>query len=214
MDDVPSRIEHTVLGPTTTWDDVAAVLDDALREGMRACIPPCYVGEASEYANVDLVTVIGFPHGQHTTEAKCAEATDAWDASADELDVVANVGRLKTGDDEAFQADIAEVVAAVPVPVKVIVEAPLLDDKELRRACRAAADADAAFVKTATGFSEGGATVGDVAVMSEYLPVKASGGVGSWEKARAMFEAGAERIGASSGDVIVREYREAADAPE
>ncbi len=210
MDDVPARIEHTVLGPTTTWDDVTTVLDDALREGMRACIPPCYVEEASEYApGVELATVVGFPHGQHATPIKSAEAKAAWEAGADEIDMVANVGRLKAGDDEAVRDDIAEVVAAVPVPVKVIVEAPLLDEAELRRACEAAVDADADFVKTATGFSEGGATVPDVEVMSEYLPVKASGGVGSWDEAEAMFAAGAERIGASSGDVIVREYHEA-----
>ncbi|MFC7132609.1 MULTISPECIES: deoxyribose-phosphate aldolase [Salinibaculum] len=210
MDDVPPRIEHTVLGPTTTWTDVTEVLDTALREGMRACIPPCYVAEATDYApNVDTATVVGFPQGQHTTGVKCTEARGAWDDGADELDVVANVGRLRDGDDEAVTEDIAEVVAAVPVPVKVIVEAPLLDEDELRRACQAAVDADADFVKTATGFSEGGATVEDVEIMSEYLPVKASGGVGSWEQAEALFEAGAERIGASSGDVIVAEYREA-----
>jgi deoxyribose-phosphate aldolase len=211
MDDVASRIEHTVLGPTTTWDDVRTVLDAALQEGMRACVPPCYVADAAEYApEVGVVTVVGFPHGQHTTDTKCAEAGDAWADSAAELDVVANLGHLRAGDDGAFQADIAEVVAAVPIPVKIIVEAPLLSESELRRACQAAADADAAFVKTATGFSKGGATVGDVEIMSEYLPVKASGGVGSWEAAAAMFKAGAERIGASSGDVIVREYCDAA----
>jgi len=210
MNDVPARIEHTVLGPTTTWADVTAVLDTALREGMRACIPPCYVADAAEYApNVDVATVVGFPHGQHTTATKCQEAREAWDEGADELDVVANIGRIVAGEDEAVTEDIAEVVATVPVPVKVIVEAPLLDESQLRRACQAAADADAAFVKTATGFSEGGATVADVEVMSEYLPVKASGGVGSWVEAKAMFDAGAERIGASSGDVIVDEYRDA-----
>lgn len=209
MEDVPDRIEHTVLGPTTTWDDVTAVLDDALRAGMRACIPPCYVEEASEYApGVGLATVVGFPHGQNAPAAKSAEAKAAWEAGADEIDMVANVGRLKAGDDVAVRDDIAEVVAAVPVPVKVIIETPLLDDEELRRACEAAADAHADFVKTATGFSDGGATVPDVRVMSDYLPVKASGGVGSWEEAEAMFEAGAERIGASSGDVIVEEYWE------
>jgi deoxyribose-phosphate aldolase len=215
MDDLPDRIEHTVLGPTTTWDDVTAVLDTAMREGMRACIPPCYVEEAAEYApGVTLTTVIGFPHGQHATGIKCAEAKAAWEAGAAEIDMVANVGRLKAGDDEAVTEDIAEVVAAVPVPVKVIVEAPLLDEDELRRACEAADEADAAFVKTATGFSEGGATVPDVEVMSEYLPVKASGGVGSWESAQAMFDAGAERIGASSGDVIVSEYHDATGGEE
>jgi deoxyribose-phosphate aldolase len=213
MNDVPARIEHTVLGPTTTWADVTAVLDAAMREGMRACIPPCYVADAADYApGVDIATVVGFPHGQHATAVKCAEAQQAWDDGADELDVVANVGRLRGGADDAVEADLAEVVAAVPVPVKVIVEAPLLDDEQLRRACQAAVDADADFVKTATGFSDGGATVEDVDLMSEYLPVKASGGVGSWEQAKAMFDAGAERIGASSGDAIVAEYQTAEES--
>ena len=208
MNDVPTRIEHTVLGPTTTWADVTGVLDTAMREGMRACIPPCYVADAADYApGVDIATVIGFPHGQHATAIKCAEAQQAWDDGADELDVVANVGRLRGGADDAVEDDLAEVVAAVPIPVKVIVESPLLDDGELRRACQAAVDADADFVKTATGFSDGGATVEDVELMSEFLPVKASGGVGSWKQAKAMFDAGAERIGASSGDTIVAEYR-------
>jgi deoxyribose-phosphate aldolase len=207
MNNVPARIEHTVLGPTTTWAAVAEGLDTAARDGMRACIPPCYLEQATEYApSLDIVTVVGFPHGHHTTPTKCFEARAAWNAGAAEIDVVANVGRLRGGDDDAVAADIAEVVAAVPIPVKVIVEAPLLDESELRRICRAVADADAAFLKTATGFSDGGATVDDVAVMSEYLPVKASGGIGSWEAAKAMFDAGAERIGASSGDAIVAQY--------
>jgi deoxyribose-phosphate aldolase len=210
MDDVPARIEHTVLGPTTTWGDVRDVLDTALKEEMSACVPPCYVAAATEYApGVDVTAVVGFPHGQHTTEVKCAEAGRAWEDGADEIDVVANVGRLLDGEDDAVEADLEEVVAAVPVPVKVIVEAPLLEAGALRRACEAAVRADADFLKTATGFSAGGATVADVERMSEYLPVKASGGIGSWETALAMFEAGAERIGASSGDVVVGEYRAA-----
>jgi len=209
MDDVPARIEHTVLGPTTTWADATAVLDTALREGMRACIPPCYVERAVDYApGVDITAVVGFPHGQHTTAVKCREAEQAWKAGAAELDMVANVGAVRGGDGDALRADVAEVVATVPVPLKVIVEAPLLSEADLRRACALAAEADADYVKTATGFSEGGATVEDVAVMSEYLPVKASSGIGSWEKARAMFEAGAERIGASSGDAIVTQWRD------
>ncbi len=210
MDDVPERIEHTVLGPTTNSDDVTTALDIALRDGMKVCLPPCYVAEAADYApNLEIATVVGFPHGQHTTAVKCHEASEAWEDGAAEIDMVANIGRLRSGEDERVKEDIAEVVATVPIPVKVIVESPLLDDAELQRACQAAADADADFVKTATGFSEGGATVEAVEVMSEYLPVKASGGIGSWEKAKAMFDAGAERIGASSGDSIVAEYREA-----
>lgn len=212
MDDVPQRIEHTVLGPTTAWADVVEVLDTASEYGMAACIPPCYVDRATDYApECKLVSVVGFPHGQHTPETKYEEATQLWQAGVTEVDVVANVGRIRAGDREAVRDELSELVAAVPIPVKVIVEAPLLSEDELRLACEAAADAEAAFVKTATGFSEGGATVEDVALMSTYLPVKASGGVGSWAFARELFEAGAERIGASSGATIVREYRAATE---
>lgn len=209
MDDVPAHIEHTVLGPETKFSDVLEVLDDAIQDGMRACIPPTYVAEAVEYANVPVSTVIDFPHGQGATAAVCEAAKQAWDDGADELDMVCNVGRLKAGEDDTVREHVAEVVASVPVPVKVIVEAPLLTDEELDRVGRLAADADASFLKTATGFSDGGATVEDVERLAKYLPVKASSGVGSWETAQAMFDAGATRIGASSGDVIVREWQEA-----
>ncbi len=199
-----ARIDHTVLGPETTWRDVEAGLDDADARGMNACIPPCYVAEAVEYApDVTLVTVCGFPHGQEAPATKESEAEHAWMDDADELDVVLNVGRLKAGDTDAVREELELVVAAVPIPVKVIVEAPLLTEAELRTACELAAEADADFVKTATGFSEGGATVEDVQVMAEYLPVKASGGIGSFEAAVAMLDAGAERIGASSGVEIL-----------
>ncbi|WP_424002796.1 deoxyribose-phosphate aldolase [Haloarcula salina] len=217
MDDLPDRIEHTVLGPTTTPDDVRTCLDEALQYGTRACIAPCYLPLASDYANVPLTAVVDFPHGQGQTEAVCRAAKLAWNAGADELDVVCNVGLLKAGEDDALADHLTEVVASVPIPVKVIVEAPLLTDDELERVGRLVADADAAYLKTATGFSEGGATVHDVEILSTYLPVKASGGVGSWTEAKAMFEAGAERIGASSGDTIVREWRaerEGGDAAE
>ena len=207
MDDVPSRIEHTVLGPTTTWADVTETLDTALQYGMRACLPPCYVEQAREYApTVDLVTVVGFPHGQHTTETKCTEAEQAWKDDVDEIDVVCNLGSLLADDVEDVQRELEEVVASVPIPVKVIVESHLLGDDQLHSVCEAVSGAEAAYIKTSTGFSDGGATVEDVALMSEYLPVKASGGIGSWSFAEELFEAGAERIGASSGDVIVEEY--------
>lgn len=209
MEDVLSRIEHTVLGPETTPADVETVLDDASEYGLRACIPPCYVEHAAEYApDVEVATVIGFPHGNHTTAAKVAESLEAVDAGAAELDVVMNVGLLTAGEVEAVREDIESVVAATTRPVKVIIETPLLSDEEKHRASQIVADAGAAFVKTATGFGGGGATVHDVELMCEYAPVKASGGVGSWDDAEAMFEAGAERIGASSGDVIAREYLE------
>ena len=202
-----ASIDHTVLGPETTLDDVKTVLDEAADHGMNACIPPCYVTEASEYApDVPLATVIGFPHGQNAPGAKEREAELAWEAGADELDIVINVGRLRAGDDASVQAELEAVVAAVPIPVKVIIETALLSDAEKHRACEAARDAGADMVKTSTGFADGGATVEDVELMSEYLPVKASGGVGSYEEALAMFDAGAERIGASSGVAIVDGY--------
>ncbi|ELY74725.1 deoxyribose-phosphate aldolase [Natrinema pallidum] len=193
-------IDHTVLGPATTPADVRGVLDEATEYGMNACIPPYAVELAAEYApDVTLATVIGFPHGQHAPAAKRKEGVAAWQDGADELDVVLNIGRLKAGEDDAVRDELAELVAAVPIPVKVIIETALLTDVEKRRACEAAAAADAAMVKTATGFADGGATVDDVDLMSDFLPVKASGGIGSYEAAVAMLEAGAERIGASSG---------------
>jgi deoxyribose-phosphate aldolase len=205
-----ASIDHTVLGPETTWADVETVLDEAADHGMNACIPPCYVAEAADYANAPstIATVVGFPHGQHAPAAKRDEAVGAWEDGADELDLVINVGRLKAGEDDAVAAEIADVVAAVPVPVKVIIETALLSDAEKRRACEAAVDADADMVKTSTGFADGGAAVSDVELMSDYLPVKASGGVGSYDEAMAMLDAGATRIGASSGVEIVEGFPE------
>jgi len=213
LDSFAASIDHTVLGPETTWGDVETVLDEAADHGMNACIPPCYVTEAVDYENAPatIATVVGFPQGQHAPGTKRDEAVAAWDAGADEIDLVINVGRLKAGEDDAVAAEISGVVAAVPVPVKVIIETALLSDDEKRRACEAAADADADMVKTSTGFADGGATVSDVELMSEYLPVKASGGVGSYEEASAMLDAGAVRIGASSGVAIVEGHPESAE---
>lgn len=203
-DDLAPKIDHTVLGPETTWADTQRVLDEAAEHGMNACIPPCYVAEAAEYApDVTLATVIGFPHGQHAPAAKREEAVIADEDGADELDVVVNIGRLQAGETDAVQEELAGVVAATPLPVKVIIETALLSDAEKRDACAAAEAAGADMVKTSTGFADGGAEVADVELMSEYLPVKASGGVGSYEEAVAMLEAGAERIGASSGVAIL-----------
>ncbi len=200
-------IDHTVLGMETTRTDVERTLDEALGSGMNACIPSCYVAEASAYApNVRLVSVCGFPHGQVSTEAKEFEAERAWKDGADEIDVVCNVGRLRAGEVDAVREEIERVVASVPIPVKLIVEAPLLAESELRTVCELAADSGVAYVKTATGFSVGGATVEDVRVMSEYAPVKASGGIGSFEAAVEMLDAGADRIGASAGVAIVEGF--------
>lgn len=207
-DELASAIDHTVLGPETTFADVRRVLDEATEHGMNACIPPCYVADAREYAPEDLTiaTVVGFPHGQNAARAKHDEAVAAWEDGADELDVVINVGRLKADEREAVETELAELVAAVPVPVKVIIETALLTEEETHTACEVARAADADFVKTATGFADGGATVADVELMAEYLPVKASGGIGDWGTAKAMLDAGATRIGASSGVAILESF--------
>jgi len=206
-------IDHTVLGPTTTRADIERVVTEAADHGMNVCVPPGYVESAVEFGaqfeeSPTVVTVIGFPHGQDDPQIKRTAAETAWKAGADELDVVLNIGRLIAGETEGVTDELAEIAASVPIPVKVIIETALLSDEEKHHACQAAVEADAAMVKTSTGFADGGATVADVELMSEYLPVKASGGIGDYETAMAMIGAGADRIGASCGGDIL------AGAPE
>ncbi|MDR5656352.1 deoxyribose-phosphate aldolase [Halodesulfurarchaeum sp. HSR-GB] len=205
QDELAGHIDHTVLGPETTMADVRQVIEEAEAWGMNVCIPPCYVAEARDLAEAEttIATVIGFPHGQHDPAIKREEAVRAVEAGADELDVVLNVGRLQAGETDAVRDELAAIVEAVSVPVKVIVEAPLLSEAEKHAAGEAAVAAGVDFLKTATGFGGGGATVEDVELLAEYRPVKASGGIGSYEAAMAMLEAGAERIGASSGVEIL-----------
>ena len=210
--DLAPLIDHTVLGPTTTPDDVDRVVSEAIEAGMNVCLPPCYLDRAADApADLTVATVIGFPHGQNDPEIKREAGASAWKAGADELDVVLNVGRLKAGESDAVADELAAVVASVPISVKVIIETALLTEEEKHRACEAAVDADADMVKTSTGFADAepsGATLADVELMADYLPVKASGGIGDYETAMAMVDAGAERIGASSGPAIL------AGAPE
>lgn len=204
-----AAIDHTVLGPETTREDALRAVEEAHEYGMNACVPTCYAAEASEHRpEVTLATVIGFPHGQNAPEAKRAEGVGAWNDGADELDVVCNRGRLLGDEPERFEEELAEIVASVPIPVKVILETSELDATEIRRAAELAAEADAAMLKTSTGFGEGGATIEDVELLAEHLPVKASGGIRDYGTARAMLDAGAERIGASSGVALVEDFPE------
>jgi len=209
-EELAAAIDHTVLGPETTPSDVARLVETAEEYGMNVCVPPCYVTEARLVASDDLTiaTVVGFPHGQHAPAAKREEGIIAVEDGADELDFVINVGRLQADELGLVQDDIVETVDAVDVPVKVIIETALLTDAQKHAACEAAVASGADMVKTSTGFADGGATVHDVELMSDYLPVKASGGVGNYEDANAMLDAGAVRIGASSGDAIVEDFIE------
>jgi len=205
--ELAARIDHTELGPETQWHDVKETLDEAERYGMNACVPPSFVERAADYApDTTLATVVGFPHGHHAPEVKALEAELAHEAGADELDMVVDVGALKDGDDEHVRADIAAVVDATPLLVKVIVEATLLTMREKERVGELVVEAGADMLKTSTGFSGRGATIRDVRLLSRYLPVKASGGISTWGAARTMFDIGATRIGASSGDRIVEDF--------
>lgn len=209
-------IDHTLLKPEATEDDIIKLCDEAARFGFASvCVNPSWVKKAAELLNrtsVPVCTVIGFPLGAAVSDVKAFEARRAIFDGAREVDMVMNIGALKSGDDCTVEQDIKAVADAAHgsgVLCKVIIETALLTDNEKIRACLAAKNAGADFVKTSTGFSKGGATVHDVALMRRTvggaLGVKASGGVKGIDDARAMFEAGATRIGASVGVKIAQE---------
>ncbi|MCD7807854.1 MAG: deoxyribose-phosphate aldolase [Erysipelotrichaceae bacterium] len=200
-------IDHTILKADATKADVIKICDEAIQYDFASvCINPCWVSFAADYlkdSDVNVCTVIGFPLGANTSSVKAFEAKAAVDNGADEVDMVINIGALKAGDEETVYQDIKAVVEATDKLTKVIIETCLLTDEEKVIACQLAKKAGADFVKTSTGFSTGGATVHDVALMKETvgdeLKVKASGGVRSYEDMLAVIEAGASRIGTSSG---------------
>ncbi|MEI4832204.1 deoxyribose-phosphate aldolase [Bacillus sp. FJAT-53711] len=210
---IAKLIDHTVLKPDTTKADVIKVLEEAKKYNFASvCINPTWVKLAAEELaghDVDVCTVIGFPLGANTTETKVFETKDVIAKGATEVDMVINVGALKDGDNEFVKNDIREVVQAAKgkALVKVIIETCLLTDEEKVRACELSVKAGADFVKTSTGFSTGGATAEDIALMRKTVGanvgVKASGGVRTREDAEKMIEAGASRIGASASVAIV-----------
>ena len=214
--DWASLIDHTLLKPEASEADIRKLCDEAAQFGFASvCVNPSWVKQASAFlrgTGVPVCTVIGFPLGATLSDVKAYEARRAIFNGAREVDMVINVGALKSGDDCAVEDDIRAVAEAAHengVLCKVIIETALLTDEEKVRACLAAKNANADFVKTSTGFSKGGATVHDIALMrrtvGSELGVKASGGVKGIEDARAMFEAGATRIGASVGVKIAQE---------
>ena len=212
---IAKYIDHTLLKADARKEDIEKLCSEAFHNGFASvCVNSCWVPLASDLlagTDVKVCTVVGFPIGAASANAKAAEAADAVKNGADEIDMVINIGMLKSGMMEAVEDDIREVRNAAKGKVlKVIIETCLLSDDEKRAACRAAADAGADFVKTSTGFSTGGATVHDVALMKDAvssfgLKVKASGGIRNYKDAKAMIDAGADRIGASAGIAIVKE---------
>lgn len=212
--DLARMIDHTLLKPDATRDEIEKLCQEALTyQFASVCVNPHWVPLAAQLLKgspVKVCTVIGFPLGATSTAAKAFEAADAIAHGAQEVDMVLNIGALKSGDLDTVQQDIAAVVEAArgKALVKVILETGLLTRDEKITACRLAKAAGADFVKTSTGFGHGGATVEDVALMRETvgpeMGVKASGGVRDAATARAMIQAGANRIGASAGVSIVR----------
>ena len=209
---IAAMIDHTLLRATATAEEIEELCAQARRHSFASvCVNPCHVALAAKClagSDVKVCAVIGFPLGANTSAVKAFETENAIADGAREVDMVINIGELKAGRDDAVVEDIRAVTAAARgAPVKVIIETCYLTDAEKKRACKAAVDAGAQFVKTSTGFGTGGATVEDVRLMRAAAPahmqVKASGGVRTYEDATAMIEAGAERLGTSAGVAIV-----------
>ena len=214
--DWASLVDHTLLKPEASEADIERLCEEAARHRFASvCVNPTWVRAASCHlrgSGVPVCTVVGFPLGATLPDVKAYEARRAIFDGAGEVDMVINLGALKSGDDCAVEYDIRAVVEAAHehgVLVKTIIETALLTDEEKVRACLAAKSAGADFVKTSTGFAKSGATVADVALMRRTvgaeMGVKASGGVKGITDARAMLEAGATRIGASVGVKIAQE---------
>jgi len=209
---IAHTIDHTLLAPEATAEQIDNLCDEARQyEFYSVCILPRWIEHAKKRlggSKVKVVTVISFPHGNDLSTSKALASQQAKNAGADEIDMVMNLGWAKSGDWPAVENDIAQVVKAVkPNPVKVILETCLLSQDQIQEACQAAARAGAKFVKTSTGFSKSGATIEAVKLMKASVPptmeVKASGGIRDLPTALAMIQAGATRLGTSSGAAII-----------
>jgi len=213
LDQIKKSIDHTLLKPEATFSQIEQLVKEALDyHFFSVCINPSYVASCAEMlkgSDVKVCTVIGFPLGMTTTSTKALETKEAIKNGASEIDMVINIGALKSQNDLLVEDDIREVVqAASGHLVKVIIETSLLTKEEKVKACKLAEKAGAHFVKTSTGFNGGGASVEDIELMrqsvSPHIGVKASGGIKNLEMAKKMLAAGANRIGTSAGVSIVK----------
>lgn len=207
-----SYIDHTNLKNTALKEDIKKLCDEAIKYHFASvCVYPCYVRLASELlegSNVQVGTVVGFPHGMNTPAVKVYEAIDAIENGADEIDMVINISALKNKDYEYIKAEIEEVRDAIDGKVlKVIIETCLLTKEEIIKMTEICNETYVNFIKTSTGFSESGAKVEDIELINKYrnniLEIKASGGIKDYEMANMMIEAGATRIGTSNGVKII-----------
>ena len=200
-----SKVDHTLLSQSATWDEIRAVCDDGLKYGTASvCIPPSYVKDAADYlgGRLPVCTVIGFPNGYNTTACKCFEASDAVENGADEIDMVINIGWVKDGLYDNVLEEINAVKAACHGRLlKVIIETCLLTEEEKIRMCEIVSASDADFIKTSTGFSKGGATFDDIKLFAAHVTdgtrIKAAGGISGLEDAEKFLSLGADRLGTS-----------------
>lgn len=204
-EEILSKVDHTLLAQTATWEEIRGILDDAMKyHTASACIPPSYVKQAAEYVNgrLPICTVISFPNGYSTTATKVFETKDAVANGASEIDMVLNIGFLKDRRYDEIEAEIRAIHEACEDRIlKVIIETCLLTDEEKIKMCELVTKAGAEFIKTSTGFSKAGATFADVKLMKEHVgpgvKVKAAGGISSFDDAEKFIELGADRLGTS-----------------
>ena len=205
LQDILSRVDHTLLAQGATWAEIKSICDDGIRYGCASvCIPAAYVKQASEYVagRIAVCTVIGFPNGYDTTAAKCFEAVDAVRNGASEIDMVINVGWVKDGLYDKVLDEIKAVKAHCGGKLlKVIIETCLLTDAEKIELCRVVSESGADYIKTSTGFGGGGATREDVALfkahIAPHLKIKAAGGIADLNDAKDFIALGADRLGTS-----------------
>ena len=205
LQDILSRVDHTLLSQTATWAEIRTICDDGVKYGCASvCIPASYVRRAAEYVDgkIAVCTVIGFPNGYDTTAAKCFEAADAVKNGASEIDMVINVGWVKDGLYDDVLAEIRAVKEACAGKLlKVIIETCMLTDAEKIELCRVVSESGADYIKTSTGFGGGGATREDVALfkanVAPHVKIKAAGGIANLDDARDFIALGADRLGTS-----------------
>ncbi len=205
LQNILSRVDHTLLAQGATWKEIKAICDDGIKYGCASvCIPASYVKQAAEYVagKIPVCTVIGFPNGYDTTAAKCFEASDAVDNGASEIDMVINIGWVKDGLYDKVLSEIRDVKGHCRGKLlKVIIETCLLTDAEKIELCRVVSESGADYIKTSTGFGGGGATREDVALFKKHVAphvkIKAAGGIADLNDAKDFIALGADRLGTS-----------------
>ncbi len=203
--DILSKVDHTLLSQTATWEQIKALCDDAVKyKTASVCIPPAFVRKAKEYVGDSLAicTVIGFPNGYQTTATKVFETKDALENGADEIDMVIHIGALKEKNYDSILKEISELKKICGSRIlKVIIETCLLTEEEKVKMCELVTGAGADYIKTSTGFSTAGATFNDIALFAEQVGpnvrIKAAGGISSFEDGEKFIELGASRLGTS-----------------